>query len=408
MRQAEAALILADADHEVRALVDDRTGARAAAAERRPHADARRPCSPNRRHHRSATWSTASSNSRTSAPRAEADAAASAAAARAPDGGGRACSNGKATPRATSPGSTGAPRGALVGRPLGGDGVGLLERQAAGRIVQRHPFVDVPLVIGDALDGEWSATGVPAFDPATGRFLGYRGLARRIDGAPPAARAAASRAKPTSMRCASWSTRSRPRSTRSSALPRSSTANISARRIAAIASARRRSSARRGNCSKRSRTSISPPSSAPTAAAAAAAAALPTSSRRSPRTSSSCLDEGWRAARSRYRGRAPALRLVARARRAPAAALAAVAVRTCRQGRAVPRRGHRRKSACALLTIVRPRSLDGSSEAQLVDPAFDPRDGQRGQPRSASASRCGWCAGWPRSRAATCASTLTA
>jgi hypothetical protein len=85
---------------------------------------------------------------------------------------------------------TGAPRGALVGRPLGGDGIGLLERQAAGRIVQRHPFVDVPVVIGDALDGEWSATGVPAFDPATGRFLGYRGLARRIDGAPPAARAA--------------------------------------------------------------------------------------------------------------------------------------------------------------------------------------------------------------------------
>jgi hypothetical protein len=83
---------------------------------------------------------------------------------------------------------TGAPRGALVGRPLGGDGVGLLERQAAGRIVQRHPFVDVPVVIGDALDGEWSATGVPAFDPATGRFLGYRGLARRIDGVPAAVR----------------------------------------------------------------------------------------------------------------------------------------------------------------------------------------------------------------------------
>ena len=85
---------------------------------------------------------------------------------------------------------TGAPRGALVGRTLGGDGIGLLERQAAGRIVQRHPFVDVPVVIGDALDGEWSATGVPAFDPATGRFLGYRGLARRIDGAPPVTRPA--------------------------------------------------------------------------------------------------------------------------------------------------------------------------------------------------------------------------
>ena len=79
----------------------------------------------------------------------------------------------------------GAPRGALVGRPLGGEGVGLLERQAAARLGQRHPFVDVPIVLGDTLPGSWSATGVPAFDPATGRFLGYRGLARRTDGTPP-------------------------------------------------------------------------------------------------------------------------------------------------------------------------------------------------------------------------------
>lgn len=76
----------------------------------------------------------------------------------------------------------GAPRGALVGRPLGGEGVGLLERQAASRIGQRHPFVDVPVMLGDTLAGQWSATGVPAFDPGTGRFLGYRGLARRTDG----------------------------------------------------------------------------------------------------------------------------------------------------------------------------------------------------------------------------------
>ncbi len=81
----------------------------------------------------------------------------------------------------------GAPRGALVGRPLGGDCVGLIERQAAARISQRHPFVDVPLAIGEPLAGTWSATGVPAFDPATGRFLGYRGLARRTDGTAPRA-----------------------------------------------------------------------------------------------------------------------------------------------------------------------------------------------------------------------------
>jgi hypothetical protein len=81
----------------------------------------------------------------------------------------------------------GAPRGAFVGRPLGGDGVGLLERQAASRLGQRHPFVDVPLAIGEPLAGTWTATGVPAFDPGSGRFLGYRGLARRTDGATPAA-----------------------------------------------------------------------------------------------------------------------------------------------------------------------------------------------------------------------------
>jgi hypothetical protein len=77
----------------------------------------------------------------------------------------------------------GAPRGALVGRPLGGEGVGLLERQASARLGQRHPFVDVPVVVGETLAGTWTATGVPAFDPGTGRFLGYRGLARRTDGA---------------------------------------------------------------------------------------------------------------------------------------------------------------------------------------------------------------------------------
>ena len=80
----------------------------------------------------------------------------------------------------------GAPRGALVGRPLGGDGAGLLERDVTSRLAQHHPFVDVHLALGEPLDGEWRATGVPAFDPATGRFLGYRGLARRTDGSAPA------------------------------------------------------------------------------------------------------------------------------------------------------------------------------------------------------------------------------
>ena len=60
---------------------------------------------------------------------------------------------------------TGAPRGALVGRPLGGDGIGLLERQAAGRIVQRHPFV-----AGVEVDERQVATG----DHDEIRWLGHR------------------------------------------------------------------------------------------------------------------------------------------------------------------------------------------------------------------------------------------
>ena len=79
----------------------------------------------------------------------------------------------------------GAPRGALVGRPLGGEQGALLERAVAPRLAQHHPFVDVPVAPNALHSGTWSATGVPAFDPSTGRFLGYRGRARRIDGVEP-------------------------------------------------------------------------------------------------------------------------------------------------------------------------------------------------------------------------------
>ncbi len=77
----------------------------------------------------------------------------------------------------------GAPRGALVGRPLGGEGGALLERAMAPDLARHHPFVDAPMALGDLMAGTWSATGAPGFDPTTGRFLGYRGLARRSDGA---------------------------------------------------------------------------------------------------------------------------------------------------------------------------------------------------------------------------------
>jgi K+-sensing histidine kinase KdpD len=75
----------------------------------------------------------------------------------------------------------------LVGRPLSGSGVGLLERDVAARLVRHHPFADAPVALDELFAGTWEASGRPAFDPATGRFIGYRGLARRTDEAEPAA-----------------------------------------------------------------------------------------------------------------------------------------------------------------------------------------------------------------------------
>lgn len=52
---------------------------------------------------------------------------------------------------------------------------------AAGALRQRSPFRDARLTIGGDSDatGEWCVSGVPAFDHATGRFIGFRGTARR-------------------------------------------------------------------------------------------------------------------------------------------------------------------------------------------------------------------------------------
>jgi hypothetical protein len=67
----------------------------------------------------------------------------------------------------------GAPRAALIGRSL--------TDSFADRFTSRLPFSDEPLVIADegALAGEWRWSGSPAFFPDTGRFAGYRGIARR-------------------------------------------------------------------------------------------------------------------------------------------------------------------------------------------------------------------------------------
>ncbi|HYZ48578.1 MAG TPA: HAMP domain-containing sensor histidine kinase [Sphingomonas sp.] len=64
---------------------------------------------------------------------------------------------------------------ALPGQAQGVDG------QAAGAFRRRAPFRDARLAIAGAgpAGGDWSISGVPVFDPATGRFQGYRGTARR-------------------------------------------------------------------------------------------------------------------------------------------------------------------------------------------------------------------------------------
>ncbi|HEY6048481.1 MAG TPA: histidine kinase dimerization/phospho-acceptor domain-containing protein, partial [Sphingomicrobium sp.] len=78
----------------------------------------------------------------------------------------------------------GAPRGALIGRSLarpqngGGDHV---DQEVLRAFAMRAPFRDAELnVAGDGLvSGEWKISGVPAFEPADGRFAGYRGIALR-------------------------------------------------------------------------------------------------------------------------------------------------------------------------------------------------------------------------------------
>lgn len=75
------------------------------------------------------------------------------------------------------------PRGALIERSIAtansrdaqADGI------VAGAISQRAAFTDARLTLSGApaLAGEWCISATPIFDPATGRFDGYRGSARR-------------------------------------------------------------------------------------------------------------------------------------------------------------------------------------------------------------------------------------
>lgn len=67
----------------------------------------------------------------------------------------------------------GAPRAALIGRSIAED----LDRRFAARL----PFEDelLPVAPEGVLAGDWRWSGSPAFFPDTGRFAGYRGIARR-------------------------------------------------------------------------------------------------------------------------------------------------------------------------------------------------------------------------------------
>jgi len=72
----------------------------------------------------------------------------------------------------------GAPRGALIGRSLPGEESAT--RDLVRAFADRLPFEDTPITLpAPALEGEWRLSGIPAFSPVDGRFLGYRGIARR-------------------------------------------------------------------------------------------------------------------------------------------------------------------------------------------------------------------------------------
>jgi signal transduction histidine kinase len=80
------------------------------------------------------------------------------------------------------------PRGALIGRSIAspraavGEGA---DTAVVRAFALRSPFRDASFTIGGegALAGEWMMSGVPAFEPADGRFAGYRGIAQRRDSA---------------------------------------------------------------------------------------------------------------------------------------------------------------------------------------------------------------------------------
>jgi hypothetical protein len=78
----------------------------------------------------------------------------------------------------------GAPRGPLIGRSIAkaqvGDGDSV-DQDVVRAFAMRAPFRDAHLTVasGGPVSGDWKISGVPAFEPADGRFAGYRGVALR-------------------------------------------------------------------------------------------------------------------------------------------------------------------------------------------------------------------------------------
>lgn len=75
----------------------------------------------------------------------------------------------------------GAPRGALIGRALIDRAVTRDNDEIARAFAVRAPFRNGVLHLDEesVLAGDWQVSGVPAFEQSSGRFAGYRGIARR-------------------------------------------------------------------------------------------------------------------------------------------------------------------------------------------------------------------------------------
>jgi signal transduction histidine kinase len=93
--------------------------------------------------------------------------------------------------------------GRSISRAQNGDGDGV-DPDVVRAFMVRAPFRDAALnVAGDgSVSGQWKISGVPAFDPADGRFRGYRGVALREqeDAAAAAEEVAQALADPDSLR----------------------------------------------------------------------------------------------------------------------------------------------------------------------------------------------------------------